>query len=201
MVMEGVNPVLIESAARDNGSPVGPLAAIDEVSQETAHKNGQQMKADALAQGNEFPETAPAILIDKMVNEFGRKGKRYGAGYYDYPESGRKQMWPGLREAFAPDGYKELPYQDIKDRLTFCQCLEAVRAMEDGVLTSVADGNIGSIMGIGFPAQTGGVFQNINAYGLQAFVDRSRELAEKYGEVFEPPQLLVNRAISNELFV
>ncbi|WP_200821152.1 hypothetical protein [Oceanicoccus sp. KOV_DT_Chl] len=94
-----------------------------------------------------------------------------------------------------------MSYQDIKDRLLFCQCLEAVRAMQEGVIDSVGDANIGSIMGIGFPAQTGGVFQAINAYGLSAFVARSKELAAKYGEVFEPPQLLIDRAASGELFV
>ncbi len=192
--------MLIESAARDNGSPVGTLAAIDEISQETAYKNGLQLKADAEAQGKEFPETDAATLVNKMVNDFDRKGKRFGGGYYDYPEGGKKHIWPGMKEHFAPNGYTEIPYQDIKDRLIFCQCLEAVRAMEEGVVVSVGDGNIGSIMGIGFPAQTGGVFQCINAYGLQAFVDCSKELAAKYGEVFEPPQLLIDRATKDELF-
>lgn len=201
MVCEGINPVLIESAARDNGSPVGPLAAIDEISQETAYKNGQQAKADAEAQGVEWKETAAGTLVDRMIKDFDRKGKVHGAGYYEYPEGGKKFIWPGLKEHFAPNGYKEIPYQDIRDRLVFCQSLEAVRAMQEGVIEHVADGNIGSIMGIGFPAQTGGVYQAINAYGLQAFVERSRELAAKYGEVFEPPQLLIDRAESGELFL
>jgi 3-hydroxyacyl-CoA dehydrogenase/enoyl-CoA hydratase/3-hydroxybutyryl-CoA epimerase len=200
MVCEGINPVLIESAARDNGSPVGPLSAIDEISLETAYKNGQQAKADAQAHGGVFKETAAGTLVGRMVNEFGRKGKIYGGGYYDYPEGGKKHIWPGLIEAYAPNGFTEIPYQDIKDRLLFCQCLEAVRAMEEGVIESVGDGNIGSIMGIGFPAQTGGVFQCINAYGLQAFVDRSRELEAKYGNSFSVPQLLIDRAAGNELF-
>jgi 3-hydroxyacyl-CoA dehydrogenase/enoyl-CoA hydratase/3-hydroxybutyryl-CoA epimerase len=200
MVCEGVNPVLIESAARDNGSPVGPLSAIDEISLETAYKNGQQAKADAQAHGGEFKETAAGTLVGRMVNEFGRKGKIYGGGYYDYPEGGKKHIWPGLIEAYAPKGFTEIPYQDIKDRLVFCQCLEAVRAMEEGVIESVGDGNIGSIMGIGFPAQTGGVFQCINAYGLQAFVDRSRELETQYGNSFSVPKLLIDRAAGNELF-
>ena len=166
MVTEGINPILIESAARDNGSPVGPLAAIDEISQETAYKNGQQAKADTIAQGKDWQDNATAQLIDRMVNEFGRKGKVYGAGYYEYPEGKKKHIWPGLKDAYAPNGFTEIPYQDIKDRLWFCQSLEAVRCMEEGVLRSVGDGNIGSIMGIGFPAQTGGVLQAINAYGL-----------------------------------
>lgn len=201
MVCEGINPVLIESAARDNGSPVGPLAAIDEISQATAYKNGLQAKADAEAQGTQWQETAAGTLIGKMVNDFGRKGKAYGGGYYDYPEGARKHIWPELKQHFAPDGYKEIPYQDIRDRLLFCQSLEAVRAMQEGVIDSVADGNIGSIMGIGFPAQTGGVYQAINAYGLKAYVERCRELATRYGEIFEPPQLLIERADKGELFL
>lgn len=201
MVIEGINPVLIESAARDNGSPVGPLAAIDEISQETAYKNGQQMKADAEAQGKTFAATAAAILIDRMVNEFDRKGKRFGGGYYDYPEGGKKTIWSGLKEHFAPNGYQEIPYQDIRDRLLFCQSLEAVRAMEDGVVCNTGDANIGSIMGIGFPAQTGGVLQFINAYGLPAFVQRCNQLETLYGDVFTPPQLLMERAESGVLFL
>ncbi|MBQ0760277.1 MAG: enoyl-CoA hydratase/isomerase family protein [Zhongshania sp.] len=200
MLEAGVNPVLIESAARDNGSPVGPLAAIDEISQETAYKNGQQAKADTLAQGREWQDNAAARVLDRMINEFGRKGKVHGGGYYEYSAGGKKQMWSGLKDAFAKDGYTDIPYQDIKDRLTFSQCLEAVRAMEDGVVSVVGDGNIGSIMGIGFPAQTGGVFQAINAYGLNAFVARARELEARYGSDFTVPSLLLSRAESGELF-
>lgn len=200
MLEEGINPVLIESAARDSGSPVGPLAAIDEISQETAYKNGQQSKADTIAQGREWQDNAASRILDRMVNEFGRKGKVHGGGYYEYPAGGKKYMWPGLKDAFAAEGYVDIPYQDIKDRLTFSQCLEAVRAMEEGVIDVVGDGNIGSIMGIGFPAQTGGVFQAINAYGLKAFVTRARELEARYGSDFTVPTLLLSRAESGELF-
>lgn len=200
MVMEGVNPVLIENAAKQNGSPVGPLAAIDEISQATAYKNGQQLKEDVIAKGGQWEDTPAAQLVGLMVEKFNRKGKAFGGGYYEYPEGGKKYIWPGLKENFAPNGYKDIPFQDVKDRLTFCQSLEAVRAMEDGVVTSTADGNIGSIMGIGFPAQTGGVFQFINAYGVKAFAERSKELAAKYGKVFEPPKLLLEKAAKGEKF-
>ncbi len=200
MLEEGVNPVLIESAARDNGSPVGPLAAIDEISQATAYKNGQQAKADAEAQGKVWQDNAASRVLDRMVNEFDRCGKVHGGGYYAYPAGGQKHLWPGLKDAFAADGYQDIPYQDIKDRLTFSQCLEAVRAMEEGVVENVGDGNIGSIMGIGFPAQTGGVFQGINAYGLREFVARAAELEAKYGSDFAAPKLLIDRAERLELF-
>ena len=200
MVLEGINPVLIEAAARANGSPVGPLAAIDEVSQETAYRNGLQMKADSEARGESWQEQPAGELVRRMVEDFDRKGRRFGGGYYDYPEGGRKRIWPGMKEYFAPNGFREIPFEDIKDRLIFAQCIEALRAMQEGVITSVADGNIGSIMGIGFPPQTGGVFQCINAWGLQRFLSRTRELAGAYGADFEAPQLLIDRAASGEPF-
>lgn len=200
MVLEGINPVLIEAAARANGSPVGPLAAIDEVSQETAYRNGLQMKADSEARGESWQEQPAGELVRRMVEDFDRKGRRFGGGYYDYPEGGRKRIWPGMKEYFAPNGFREIPFEDIKDRLIFAQCIEALRAMQESVITSVADGNIGSIMGIGFPPQTGGVFQCINAWGLQRFLSRTRELAGAYGADFEAPQLLIDRAASGEPF-
>jgi 3-hydroxyacyl-CoA dehydrogenase/enoyl-CoA hydratase/3-hydroxybutyryl-CoA epimerase len=200
MLEEGVNPVLIECAARFNGSPVGPLSAIDEISQETAYRNGLQARADVEQQGGVWEDNAAARVIERMYVDFGRRGKLHGGGYYEYPENGKKTLWPGLREAFAPDGYTDLPYQDIKDRLTFCQSLEAVRAMQEGVIDSVGDGNIGSIMGIGFPAQTGGVFQAINAYGVKAFVERCAELAQRYGDDFTAPALLLEKAEKGEQF-
>ena len=201
MVLEGIDPVLIERAARLNGSPVGPLAAIDEISQETAYKNSQQMKVDTASRGAAFPENAAAVLVARMVEEFGRRGKAHGGGYYEYPEDGRKFIWPGLKEHFAPNGYRDVPLEDIRDRLSFCQSIEAVRAMEEGVIERVADGNIGSIFGIGFAPNTGGVFQFINAYGVQEFVDRSEALAAKYGPQFSPPALLMEKARSGELFI
>lgn len=200
MVLEGVNPVLIENAAKFNGSPVGPLAAIDEISQATAYKNGQQEKADVIASGGEWAEKPAGKLVEMMVEKFDRKGKVHGGGYYEYPEGGKKHLWSGLKEHFAPNGYQEIPFQDVKDRLVFCQSLEAVRAMEEGVITSVGDANIGSIMGIGFPAQIGGVFQFINAYGVKAFAERAQYLCDTYGEQFAVPQLLKDKAAKGESF-
>ncbi|NRA41193.1 MAG: enoyl-CoA hydratase/isomerase family protein [Pseudomonadales bacterium] len=201
MVLEGINPVIIENAAKQNGSPVGPLTAIDEISQATAYKNGQQLKADKEARGETVDDSNPAAtLVAKMVEDFGREGKAHGAGYYEYPEGGKKYIWPGLKEHFAPNGYKEIPFEDVQDRLTFSQALEAVRAMEDGVVFNPADGNIGSIMGIGYPAQTGGVFQHINSYGVKAFAERAQYLADTYGDVFAVPQLLKDKAANGETF-
>jgi 3-hydroxyacyl-CoA dehydrogenase/enoyl-CoA hydratase/3-hydroxybutyryl-CoA epimerase len=200
MVLEGINPVIIENAAKQNGSPVGPLAAIDEISQATAYKNGQQLKTDKEARGETVEPNPASILVDKMVNDFNRQGKAFGGGYYSYPEGGKKHIWEGMKDNFAPNGFKEIPFADVQDRLTFCQALEAVRAMQDGVVFSAADANIGSIMGIGYPAQTGGVFQHINSYGVKAFAERAQYLNDTYGEVFDVPQLLKDKASAGETF-
>lgn len=201
MLAEGVNPALIENAAAFNGSPMGPLETLDSISLETAHHAARQQRADREAAGETVEPTPESEVIRIMVEDAGRPGQARGAGFYDYGEDGRKlTTWAGLRALFAPDGYTDIPFQDVKDRLLFPQVLEAIRIMEEGTLTSVADGNIGSIMGIGFPPHTGGVYQCVNAYGVQAFADRAAQLAGKYGEAFEPPQLLLDMAAEGRGF-
>lgn len=201
MLAEGVNPALIENAAAFNGSPMGPLETLDSISLETAYHGMQQRQADAEAAGREWVPAPESEVIRAMVEDHKRVGQAKGGGFYDYDEKGKKTVtWPGLKAAFAADGYVDIPYEDVKDRLLFSQVLEAVRIMEEGVLTSVGDGNIGSIMGIGFPPHTGGVYQCVNAYGVQAFVDRAAQLAERYGEDFEPPGLLLDMAAEGKTF-
>ena len=201
MLADGVNPALIENGAAFNGSPMGPLETLDTISLETAYHGAQQRKADAEAAGQDWVATPESEVISYMVKEAGRTGQAQGAGFYDYDDKGKKvKTWSGLKDKFAPRGYLDIPYQDVKDRLLFSQVLEAIRIMEEGTLTSVADGNIGSIMGIGFPPHTGGVYQCVNAYGVEAFADRAKELAAEYGEAFEPPQLLLDMAAEGRVF-
>jgi 3-hydroxyacyl-CoA dehydrogenase/enoyl-CoA hydratase/3-hydroxybutyryl-CoA epimerase len=201
MLAEGVNPALIENGAAFNGSPMGPLETLDTISLETAYHATQQRRADAEASGQEWVSAPESEVITEMVEQHKRVGQAKGAGFYDYDENGKKiATWSGLKEAFAPNGYVDMPIEDVQDRLLFSQVLEAIRIMEEGVLTSVGDGNIGSIMGIGFPPHTGGVYQCVNAYGVQAFADRAKELAAKYGEAFEPPKLLLDMAAEGREF-
>ncbi|CAM5672853.1 3-hydroxyacyl-CoA dehydrogenase OS=Streptomyces fumanus OX=67302 GN=GCM10018772_34460 PE=3 SV=1 [Streptomyces fumanus] len=137
-----------------------------------------------------------------MVDEFGRPGRSGGAGFYAYDEDGKRAgLWPGLREHFTRPGH-EIPFRDMQERMLFAEALDTVRLLEEGVLTSVADANIGSLFGIGFPGWTGGVLQYINGYegGLPGFVARARELADRYGERFAPPALLVAKAERGEVF-
>jgi 3-hydroxyacyl-CoA dehydrogenase/enoyl-CoA hydratase/3-hydroxybutyryl-CoA epimerase len=130
-----------------------------------------------------------------MIDEFGRPGRSGGAGFYDYADGKRATLWPGLVDAFG-GGNLDVPFEDLKERMLFVEAIEAVKCLDEGVLTSVADANVGSILGIGFPGWTGGVLQYINQYqgGLNGFIARARQLAERYGDRFTPPPLLVAKA-------
>jgi 3-hydroxyacyl-CoA dehydrogenase/enoyl-CoA hydratase/3-hydroxybutyryl-CoA epimerase len=195
MVGEGVNPVTIERAATQQGFPAPPLAMIDEVTLTLPQKIRAEAQAAFETEGNVFAEHPGAATIDRMVDEFGRRGKSSGAGFYDYPADVPKQLWPGLWEHFV-NGQHEPDLRDLQDRFTFAMSLETVKCLAEGVLTSVPDANIGSIMGIGFPPLYGGALQYINGYegGPAGFAARARELAERYGDRFEPPALLVEKA-------
>jgi 3-hydroxyacyl-CoA dehydrogenase/enoyl-CoA hydratase/3-hydroxybutyryl-CoA epimerase len=200
LIEEGVEPVLIESLAKLVGMPVGPLAVHDEVSQQLTKKVvATNRDLNERLGGNMSVDTASARMSNVFVDEYKRNGKAYEGGYYDYGTDGSKTIWPTIRERFVRADVA-VPNQDVKERILFRQVVESVRCLEEGVLKSVADGNIGSIMGIGFPPYTGGVFQYINTYGVQKFADRAAELSTLYGERFNPPALLLKKAADGELF-
>ncbi len=201
MLGEGINAQSIEQAAMQAGYPVGTLNLIDEINMETALKIGKAARDDAKREGTELPPEHPAeVVMKKMVEELNRPGKAQGKGFYEYPENGKKHLWPGLKDAFGGD--KEIPFEDIKERMMFVEAIEAVKCFDEGVMESVADANIGSIFGIGFPAWTGGVIQYINQYedGLRGFVARAQELAKLYGDRFNPPASLVEKAEKGEIY-
>ncbi|GAA0617793.1 3-hydroxyacyl-CoA dehydrogenase [Kribbella sandramycini] len=197
MVAEGVDPVTIERAAALAGFPAPPLAMLDEVTLTLPRK----IRDAAIAAGGSagpFDDHLGMEVVGRMLDEFGRKGKSTGAGFYDYPADGPKHLWPGLREHFT--GTSTATVTDLQDRFTFIMSLETVRCLDEGVLRSVADANIGSIFGIGFPPLLGGALQAINSYGVPAFVERARELAAAYGNRFAPPESLIRMAADGKTF-
>lgn len=197
MLGEGQSPILIERAAVQSGMPVGPLAVSDEVSLTLYQLVRKATEADLAKAGKKMDVHPAAAVVDRMLTEFDRKGKAAGAGFYEYPKEGKKYLWPQLKELYQGE---PIPFQDIQDRLLFIQALETVRILEENVLTSVADANIGSIFGFGFAPWTGGTLQFINSYGVREFTKRSMELAEKYGSRFTPPQTLIEKSERNESF-
>ncbi len=203
MLAEGYSPVSIEQAAAQAGMPVGPLAVTDEVSLELIQKVRKQMEKDLAAEGKTYPRTPADDVVDKLATELGRTGKKVGKGFYDYPEGGKKSLWPGLFDLFVKEDKKrptDAQFAELKERLLYRQAIESVRCFEEGVLRSVPDANIGSIFGIGMAPWTGGVLQYINYVGVRPFVARAQELAAKYGDRFAPPKLLVEMAESGKTF-
>ncbi|AXI02904.1 3-hydroxyacyl-CoA dehydrogenase NAD-binding domain-containing protein [Aquirhabdus parva] len=199
LVAEGIHPARVEMAALKAGMPVGPLAIQDEVSLSLTEHITEQTRKDLQAEGKDLPVQATEALVKAMIHDHNRKGKAAGAGFYEYPVGGKKHLWSGLSTWLKPE--VTISEQEMIDRILFVQALDTIRCLEEGVLESVQDANIGSIFGIGFAPWTGGAIQFINQYGLDKAVKRAEELTAKYGQRFTPPQLLKDKAAKGELFV
>ena len=198
MLAEGIPAAAIENAARQAGMPVGPLEVIDQTSMSLSMNVMEQTIADLKAEGKPLPPEHPGQqVIVKMVKELKRPGRAAGGGFYDYPKDGKKTLWPELAKIFGKPGVK-WDIEEMKDRILYRQAIEAARCLEEGVLTTTHDANIGSIFGIGFPAWTGGALQFVNSVGVKKFVARADELAKKHGARFAPPKLLRDQAAKNE---
>ncbi|MEK9654361.1 MAG: 3-hydroxyacyl-CoA dehydrogenase NAD-binding domain-containing protein [Halieaceae bacterium] len=198
LLTEGVHPIQIDNLGKAIGMPVGPLTVYDEVSLELSRKAWATWK-DMGVLDNWGDGTITRDVIETMVGEHGRGGRHHGGGFYEYGEGGSKKIWPGLMDIYyKPD--TNLAEQDIKDRLLFRQVIEALKCLETNVLRTVADGNIGSIMGIGAPAWTGGLIQFVNTYGLERFSARCDELANQYGDRFVAPAIVAEKIAAGELF-
>ena len=184
LLKEGVPPAMIENIAKKIGLPVGPLAITDEIN----------MKLPLLimkASGDHLEGENKALydLYDHFVNSLNRPGKKDGAGFYEYPKNDKKHIWPKLAEMFHTD--QKIPDQDtIGKRMLHMMALESYRCLEEGVLRSAKDGDIGSLTGFGFPPYTGGVFSYMNYVGLDSFVKECDLFTSKYGKRFEVPASL-----------
>jgi 3-hydroxyacyl-CoA dehydrogenase/enoyl-CoA hydratase/3-hydroxybutyryl-CoA epimerase len=198
LLAEGQNPRAIESAGLQAGMPMGPLEVADMVGLSLVVHIREQTVKDLAAEGKTLPAEPAYDVLDMLVKEKGRQGQGQGAGFYDYAPGG-KSLWPEIYRLFPLKG-KKLSQAEMIERLMFVQALETVRCLEEKVIISVADANIGSIFGWGFAPFKGGTLQYINDYGLPAFVARCRELATRYGERFAPPNLLVEMAAEAKTF-
>ncbi|HRP24056.1 3-hydroxyacyl-CoA dehydrogenase NAD-binding domain-containing protein [Thauera sp.] len=196
MVTEGVNPALIENAAKMAGIPVGPLTVSDEIGLDTAYHASQQRKKD---EGEAFKPTPTFRLVEKLVGELGRHGRKNGKGFFEYAADGSKKLWSGLAELFPP--LAEQPgVEEVKARMLYAQLVDAAKAMAEGVVIDPADGDVGSILGVGFPAYLGGPFSMMDTIGLDKVVAECDRLAARYGEQYAAPQLLRDMAARGQRF-
>lgn len=195
-VGEGINPTFVEQAGAQAGYPAPPLQLMDELTLTLSQKIRKENERVLIESGKPVPQHGSNAVMDTMVEKLSRPGRSGGGGFYSYDEAGKRTgIWPGVRDAFS-SGATEISMADMQERMLFAEAIEAVKCFDEGVLTSVPDANIGSLLGIGFPAWTGGVIRYIEQYdgGIAGFVDRARELATRYGPHFEPPKSLADSA-------
>jgi 3-hydroxyacyl-CoA dehydrogenase/enoyl-CoA hydratase/3-hydroxybutyryl-CoA epimerase len=198
MLGEGQHPKSIENAGMKAGMPVGPLALTDEVSMKLMDHIRKQTEKDLAAEGKTAPHH-PGFAVCEQLLAINRAGKAAGAGFYEYPQGGTKYLWPELTSMFPQN--TPLSQTEMVDRLLIVQALDTVRCLEEGVLRSVADANIGSIFGWGFSPFNGGTLQYINGMGLKKFIEKAKALEAKHGDRFSIPNLLQQKADKGELFV
>ena len=183
MLGEGIPAPVIENLAMQVGMPVGPLAVIDETALTLSVHVLEQTREDFKKEGRSYAESPGELLVERMVKEFKRGGRASGGGFYEYPAGQKKMLWPELKKIFEKS-HVTFDLQDIKDRILFRQAIETARCLDEGVLTSVHEGNVGSIFGIGYPAWTGGALQFIYSMGVPNFAKRSQVLAAQFGDGF-----------------
>jgi 3-hydroxyacyl-CoA dehydrogenase/enoyl-CoA hydratase/3-hydroxybutyryl-CoA epimerase len=196
MLAEGIDPQTIEQASSQAGYPAPVLQLSDELTLTLMQKIRKETKAALEADGGTWAGHPSEGVIDKLV-ELNRPGRAGGAGFYDYTDGQRGLLWPGLRSELGANNH-DVSLKELSERMLFVESLETWKCMDEGVLTSTSDANIGSIFGIGFPPWTGGVLQYIDGYpgGKAGFVARADQLAAKYGARFEAPESL--RAAASE---
>jgi 3-hydroxyacyl-CoA dehydrogenase/enoyl-CoA hydratase/3-hydroxybutyryl-CoA epimerase len=195
MVAEGINPALIENAGRQLGMPVGPLAVGDEVSIELGHKIVMAAKKEL---GDAYVPQPSDEVMARMV-ELGRLGRKSAKGWYDYPEGGKKHLWPGLEEMF-PRAAVQPDVEEVKERLLYRQLIECARCFEEGVLETPEDGDIGAIFGWGFAPYTGGPFSHMDTVDIGHVVAVLERLAERHGDRFAPTVQLQDMTASGATF-
>jgi len=198
MLSEGVPAAMIENVGRMAGMPVGPLALNDEVAVDLAWKILKATEADL---GPELVDARQKALLEEMVEKRGRYGRKNGKGFYDYPQSGPKRLWPGVADLqpnrLDPDS---IDIAALKQRFLAIQALESARCIEEGVVTDVREADVGSILGFGFAPFSGGTISYIDGMGSKAFVTLCAAFAKRYGARFKPSKLLLDMAKRGDAF-
>ncbi|MER8461619.1 3-hydroxyacyl-CoA dehydrogenase NAD-binding domain-containing protein [Mesorhizobium sp. M1396] len=198
MLIEGVPAPMIENAAKAAGMPVGPLALTDETAIDLAQKIMKQTIRDL---GDKAVDPKQMALINTMVDDHGRFGRKNGKGFYDYPaKPAKKKLWPGLKDLYPQLAPEKVDYEELQQRLLVTIALEAARVMEEGIVTDPREADVGSILAFGFAPYTGGALSYIDGIGVKGFVKIAKSLQKKYGAEFKAPKLLLDMAEKGESF-
>jgi 3-hydroxyacyl-CoA dehydrogenase/enoyl-CoA hydratase/3-hydroxybutyryl-CoA epimerase len=186
---------LIENCAALLGLPIGPLA----VSDETTLKLGLDiMTATRAEMGDAYVETGTEEFMEKMVTGLGRGGRRFGAGFYNYDEAGKRQdLWKGMTEHYPLADIQPSP-EEVKQRLMYAQLIPTANCYADGVVADPQSADLGAIFGWGFPPWTGGPLSHIDTMGMEVFVTTAQNMSQRYGARFTPPQMFIDMAKNGE---
>ncbi len=196
MITEGVSPVLIDNAARQLGFPVGPIQLTDETSIDLGAKIARATKA---AMGNEYPDS-PADDMIFWMEDLGRLGRKANAGFFDYDDKGKRTgYWKGMQDKY-PLLEDQPDLIEVQERLMFSQVLEAVRALEEGVLEDIREGDVGAVLAWGFAPWSGGPLSWLDIIGTPYAAERCDQLTAAYGERFACPDLLREMAAKGQTF-
>ena len=198
MLIEGVPVPMIDNVAKMAGMPVGPLTLSDAVAIDLSQKVIKQTIADL---GEKAVDPRHVSLINTLVDDHGRIGKKAGKGFYDYPPKPAKaSLWPELKEMFPQQDADDVSVQDLKDRYLYTIAMEAARTVEEGVVSDIREADVGAILGFGFAPYTGGPLSFIDEVGLENFRARAEDLEQKYGSHFAPTALINEMAANGETF-
>ena len=187
LVAEGVDPVTVDNLGKAVGFPVGMLTLLDQLKLGLPLLINDTQVSMGLKDPTQHTTPEGMALLRELVEQNDRQGRINGKGFYTYTESS-KHIWPGLAKWLKPE--RQLPHQDIMDRMLFRAVIETLKCLEENVITNVADANIASLLGIGAPTWTGGYVQFVNTYGLATFIQRCDELSALYGPRFKAPKIV-----------
>ncbi|HNW17676.1 MAG TPA: 3-hydroxyacyl-CoA dehydrogenase NAD-binding domain-containing protein [Sphingorhabdus lacus] len=185
LVTEGVKPALIENAAKSLGMPIGPLALLDETTLQLGYDVMQSTKKEL---GDAYQPSGTEDFMELMVVKLGRKGRRFGSGFYDYDEKGeRLTLWQGMADHY-PLAENQPSVEEVKQRLLYIQLIATAQCFEEEVVRDPQSADLGAIFGWGFAPYTGGPMSYIDTVGLENFVRTADSLAQRFGSRFAPPK-------------
>lgn len=197
MVTEGVSMALIENAAAAMGMPIGPLAVVDETTLQLGYDVMQSTKEEL---GDDYKPSGIEDFFELMVKKIDRRGRRFGAGFYDYDDTGaRVGLWKGMADHY-PLAAEQPDVEEVKKRLMYIQLIATAQCFDEGVVSDPQSADLGAIFGWGFPPYTGGPMSEIDTIGVENFVREADRLAQQYGERFKPPMSFREKADAGESF-